>query len=73
MVSVTITDITTLIIAITGLITAMSGTISVISRIRQRRRHGHDRRRVSRTISRMVRYSWRTIYVSSGRVPEASN
>ena len=53
MVSVTITDITTLIIAITGLITAMSGTISVISRIRQRRRHGHDRRRVSRTISRM--------------------
>ena len=45
MVSVTITDITTLIIAITGLITAMSGTISVISRIRQRRRHGHDRRR----------------------------
>jgi hypothetical protein len=40
MVSVTITDITTLIIGITGLITAISGTISVFSRIRQRRRHG---------------------------------
>jgi hypothetical protein len=39
-----LSEITSLIVAVTGLAAAVAGLISVISRIRQRRRHGHDRR-----------------------------